>query len=286
MERKLFDASQKGDTKEVKRILVHKPEVDVNWGYRDDTALHNACRGGHVGMVQVLLLHPRINVNLLNRGGCTPFRLSCSTDLRKHEIMKLLLRDSRVKVNIHDSRGRGPVWWASYHGRLTAIKWMIALRGNELDTEKRGKSVQDSAEYSPIEIARKKGYLEVVSLLDRFMTNPVQVQREICAELGVIWPPADLFAIIIFLCEDFLRMKSPSTGAHNPTTRFFNIALRLPMELQMVLCHRAYGSSRENIPSQDSEMAFRDLANVFLLPTSPPSFQRRFSSLWRRLTSS
>ena len=40
----------------------------------------------------------------------------------------------------------------------------------------------------------------------------------------------------------------------------FSIASQLPLELQMVLCHRLMGSAKEIIPGQDSEVAFKNLA--------------------------
>ena len=34
----------------------------------------------------------------------------------------------------------------------------------------------------------------------------------------------------------------------------------------MLLCHRVFGSTRQNIPHKISEEAFKDLAEVLLLP--------------------
>ena len=46
------------------------------------------------------------------------------------------------------------------------------------------------------------------------------------------------------------------------------IAAKLPMELQMILCHRAVGSMKQNILRKDSEAAFKSLARILLLPQS------------------
>jgi len=46
--------------------------------------------------------------------------------------------------------------------------------------------------------------------------------------------------------------------------RFFDIIKRLPMELQMMLCHRAVGSTKQNILHKDSEAAFKSLAGVLV----------------------
>jgi len=68
----------------------------------------------------------------------------------------------------------------------------------------------------------------------------------------------------VFLCDDLLHLKPAlaSTVAFTAATRFFSIARSLPMELQMILCHRAFGSMKQNILRQDSEAAFKSLARV------------------------
>ena len=73
-----------------------------------------------------------------------------------------------------------------------------------------------------------------------------------------------------FVCLDclplrrFLRLNQVSSflsnSVQNDSERFFSIAHTLPMELQMILCHRAVGSNQEIILSQSSELAFQSLA--------------------------
>jgi len=81
---------------------------------------------------------------------------------------------------------------------------------------------------------------------------------------------ADIFALIVFLCDNLLQLKpaltTTTTAETNPTaaSRFFAIASQLPMELQMVLSHRAVGS----ILLKDSEIAFKSLAGKLLLSRS------------------
>jgi hypothetical protein len=48
------------------------------------------------------------------------------------------------------------------------------------------------------------------------------------------------------------------------TARFFKIMKELPMELQMVLCHRVVGSVGGNIPGTQRELAFKLLARKLL----------------------
>ena len=80
---------------------------------------------------------------------------------------------------------------------------------------------------------------------------------------------AEVFALTVFLCDDLLQLKPASHQAATPdpttaATRFFTISAKLPMELQMILCHRAVGSMQQNILRKDSEAAFKSLARILL----------------------
>ena len=119
-----------------------------------------------------------------------------------------------------------------------------------------------------------------MSLLERFLVNPSQTRHEVRLRLGVLDAlAAEVFALTVFLCEDILQLKLPARGrrarstsvaAIAAATRFFNIASKLPMELQMILCHRTAGSMNQSILHNNSEVAFKSLAEV-LLAGSPSS---------------
>jgi ankyrin repeat protein len=143
----------------------------------------------------------------------------------KVEVVKVLLKDSRVDINLAD-RGRTPLWHASYEGHVEVIKWIIAS-GREVDLDKKGR-------------------------------------HEIRVELSV--PDAlvaEIFAMVVFLCDGLLKANLIEE-ARPETPRFLNIAQRLPMELQMILCYAVYDLGKENILSKDSEPAFRFLAQQYL----------------------
>ena len=101
-----------------------------------------------------------------------------------------------------------------------------------------------------------------MSLLERFIANPAQIRHEVRAKLGMLdGLAAEVFALTAFLCDELLQLKPAS---HLAATRFFIMASKLPMELQMILCHRAVGSKKQNILSKDSEAAFKSLARILL----------------------
>jgi len=72
---------------------------------------------------------------------------------------------------------------------------------------------------------------------------------------------AKMFALVVFVSDELLQVKDTTTS---PADRFFNIARRLPLELQMVLCHRLVGSDKEINPGKEIEVAFKFLARRLL----------------------
>lgn len=76
---------------------------------------------------------------------------------------------------------------------------------------------------------------------------------------------ADLFCSLVFLCDDYLKVRI-TEYLHPDTVRFLKIARQLPMELQMVLSNRMFGISRDIVPLHQSEVAFRMLIQYFESP--------------------
>jgi len=122
----------------------------------------------------------------------------------------------------------------------------------------------------PLEIARERNNTEVVSVLERCITNPAQTRFEVRVKLGVLDEcAAEVFALTVFLCDELLQLKPASLASTSPelaaTAQFFAIVAKLSMELQMILCHRAVGSTKQNILHRHSEAAFKELARILLL---------------------
>jgi hypothetical protein len=169
--------------------------------------------------------------------------------------VKVFLKDFRVDTNLADEHGCTPLWWASRGEHLGMIRWMIAS-GRDLNLDTRGQEL----------IARTMYGRTVVSLLRKFIQNQGQTRREVRLELGLVdMEAAELFAMTVFLCDDYLRIKEPTASSTTSAgcVRFFNIISTLPMELQMVLCYRVCGLSKETILSRDSEPAFKSHAEHY-----------------------
>jgi len=203
-------------------------------------------------VIPLLLAHPDIDVNLKNMGGQTPFCYACHRGLASG--VRELLKDSMVKVNEARNDGRTPLWLAARNGHLDIIKSWIAS-GREMDLGTPGDVDQTDA----IGVAKKKGKTEVVSLLERFKENSLETRHAMRVELGLLDEvAAEMFAMVVFVSDGLLQVKDTTTPS--PAARFFNIARRLPLELQTIVCHLVMGSTKEIILGNESEVAFKSLA--------------------------
>jgi hypothetical protein len=256
MEKQFRDAARYGKDEEVRKILKENPTLNVNWSDPDSsnqTALIQACRNGHDKVVTLLLAHPDIDINQKDYYGESPFFWACVNG--STSCVQLLLKDGRVKVNEPNRNGSTPLYWAAPYGHLEVIKWWIAS-GREVDLGQPGNEINDA-----IGGAKESGKTEVISLLEKFKVNPDQTRNEIRKELLWFGEEAEFFALVIFLSDGLLEIKVETSGE---AARFFRMARKVPMELQVVLCYRVVGSMRMNIPGEEREAAFKQLARQLL----------------------
>ena len=150
----LTSACSQGHVSIVRQFLAR--DVDLNcliFGY---TPLIAACRNGHKEVVKLLLDDSRVKVNLGDRIilGYTPLIAACNNGHK--EVVKLLLDDSRVKVNLGDKMI--PLVKAVELGSVELVKWFLARGDLEINTvNNKGEHVLGSAV--------TKGYLDIVKLL-------------------------------------------------------------------------------------------------------------------------
>jgi len=252
----MLAAVENGNAKELAELMRQDPGFDVNEQDRNGwTLLHKACWESHRStVIPLLLAQPDIDVNVKNSDGRTPFFYASSSGFPS--CVREMLKDSRVNVNEPDNDGESPLWRAALKGHLDVIKWWIAS-GREMDLGKPGDVYKTDA----IGVAKKEGYSEVVTLLERIKSDAAQTRHVVRVEVG--WYDdlaAEIFALVVFVSDELLQIEVTTPTA----ARFFNIARRLPLELQMIICHRVVGSRKEIIRAQDSEVAFKSLAESLL----------------------
>jgi len=254
MEKMFYLAAKVGHVEDVKEILRSNPTLNVNWRneiHFGNTALNTACENDDVAIVSILLAHPAIDVDLKDVYGNTPFNCACYQG--NTSCARLLLKDSRVKVDEPSNGGYTPLFWAASNGHLDTIRWWIAS-GREMDLGKPGVYRTDA-----IGKATENGKTEVVALLERFKESPERTRYKVRLELGMVDEmAAEIFALVVFVSDGLLRVTHGTKSA--AAVRFFCIASQLPLELQMVLCYRVKGSSKEILQGKVSEVAFKELA--------------------------
>jgi len=250
------DAVFQGDVKKLAELIRQDPGFKVNMDHGAGvTFLHHACDEGENSspVIPLLLAHPDIDVNVKSTGGQTPFYYPClrgSTSSARE-----MLKDSRVNVNKPRNDGITPLWRAACNGYLDIIGWWI-VSGREVDLGKPG----DVDYTDAIGVAKIQGETEVVALLERFQNDATKTRQAVRVEVG--WYDelaAGMFALVVFVSDGLLKIKDTPPS---PAARYFKMARRLPLELQMLLCFRQVGSTKEIIPGKESEAAFKSLART------------------------
>ena len=275
LELELYKASRLGNAAVMHDLLASSnPKLDVNLRIGGWTSLHVACFNGTVPPVQLLLNHPDIDVNLKSESERTPFYLACYWN--KLDIVELLLADSRVLYELGDDEACSPLWWAARKGHRAVIE---AAMASERDMRRgltcKAKHLGDAKETRPAEMARLRGYVDLAELLDRFGRTPVVTRHEVRVKLGrSVAVAAEIFALTVLLCDDYIMLTKGGATLFKQQqqqlplqwremVRFFALAARLPMELQMLLCHRVVGSAGERVKCKDLEAACGALARAW-----------------------
>ena len=254
------------------------------------TPLHLACEQNNEELVRMLLGQPSIDVNQRNKAGATPFLCAC-VFASSSSLLRRFLADPRTDLSLPDHDGFTPAFWLSFSGKLQYLKLLIAS-GRPFDYETkavlktlaRGHAAVEmkEEEYTPEEAATREGKATVARLLRMYKQHPQATTQEVRLELedrdAYV---ADLFVEVVLVTDGFLRPNDASRdvgGSHSAVavtgrelvTReevegrrrartFFRIMSKLPIELQMVLCHLGRDSVGLTVKGVDVEKALRHL---------------------------
>ena len=248
--------------------------------------LWNACSSGHLDLVKHLASDPSVNVNWGDpKWQRTTFFMACENGNK--EVVSLLLGDMRIDINKSDNDQCTPLWFASQNGHLPVVQLILAS-GREVDTKTKsiaGTAVSNNktaAEMARFQGTRGKDHGEsdnefarkhqmgpfIAALLDSFDSDPATTRQQLW-ELPEIRDSfmSDLFALVVILCDGLLSVSTGPSSSTSPTTskaaRFFQIAHCLPIEVQMLLCNRAFGAGKNSVLTKHSEPSFKKLGKLF-----------------------
>ena len=127
------------------------PNIDLSCieGAQHDTALIFACWYRKTKIAQLLLNHPNMTkkiINMTDTDGCTAFYYVCERDVI--DIVKIMINDERVDVNIADYHGKTPLIASIYREHIDIALLLIKHADQcniDLNATFRGKTAIDTA---------------------------------------------------------------------------------------------------------------------------------------------
>ena len=151
----LFQACTEGNIKTLRRFL-RQEEADINMSDEQATLLGHAAYRGHADIVEVLLKQPKIKVNLAMQSGAPPLYLAAA---RGHAaVVKVLLGAPGINVNLTNANGVTPLTIAAQEGHAEVVELLLSGQGISVDAQK-----SDGA--TALFIAVQNGFTRIVGLL-------------------------------------------------------------------------------------------------------------------------
>ena len=120
----LLDICSRGSVEEVRAALASGKDVNGQ-NANKQTALMGvtAISCGHVNILKLLLEQPSIDLNLSDNQGRTA--LMHATHFGNIEAMKLLLANPSIEVNLEDEKGRTALHYATVEKNIAAVKLLL-----------------------------------------------------------------------------------------------------------------------------------------------------------------
>ena len=166
-EKKLWHASEKGNTEEIKRLLSSNM-VNVNHYYVDQSpALNKAVEHGHKEVVQEFL-DAGAEINMADWRGRTP--LYWAAMLGRKDIVQLLL-DREAQTNIADADGWAPLHKSAWKGDKQVVQVLLEAGAELESTNQKGET--------PLYLAARWGNKNVQELLLERGAKTNQIYREL-----------------------------------------------------------------------------------------------------------
>jgi len=269
--RRVWNAADQ-DAHELLESLLALPSatgLDVNFQHPVEPSppLVQALRREHIRSFRLLLDHPLIDVNATSRNGCRPLhtcagKTATSTVL---PMMKMLCDRPDLDINALDGDNATPLWLGCFNNNLEFVRFLLAHASvGTLKTEvraiKQRRSPRTWHDKTALEVAASS---EIRLLLGAYGRDPQGTRFTLRKDRSFGFICEDVaadFASVILLSDDFLH-----GAAHraNPALRFLLMSARLPIELQMIVCHVRHGSAGQVVLTRDTEYALKIAIRYF-----------------------
>lgn len=244
----------------VLEVLVHSSTLDIeNKDEAGFNPLLEACRGGHLGVVKILM-QQGANVKTTSITGLTPLHVACRTG--QAEIVGELTTSGDALLNPKDQSGYTPLMYAAEGGFQHIVQNLISrLAGMKSDPEEEW-SLEVELDRSTSEgntalhLATSNGHLKTVDLLLRRGASPAK-------ENGIGYTPLHLAAKLGLLEVTKLLIKASQKATSQEddmTTMSHSSLVAVDSPLKLAVANRHIGVVRELLRSQQHrspESAFR-----------------------------
>jgi hypothetical protein len=287
----LHYACRSGQLALVKLIIFHLPYTKEAFNPAsgsNNTPFLDAVSYKQEEIVAYLLTLPLIDVNAKTSNNCfyTALNIAAESQNEKHKrILESILRSGRAWVAQSDFRGLNCLHIVYLiHNQETILKVAVAylieylLKPSNRDMLNRPTNAKEKIEqylYSGMQSCENNPYaLDLLlrlwlegfqqSLSSETLACPISEARTIAVPVAqhlLLSAAYELFMLLILLADQFLILQKPE---NKETARFFSIAAKLPIELQMVLCLRVMRVARvELMPSKEIEAATRRIVYCY-----------------------
>ena len=249
----LYSAIRQKNTRLFSTSLAALGDINYIPEGEDRSALHLSIDLGFHQGTWHLFRHPSLRIEDLYD---VPNIMILASEAAPLDVVKKIARNPLVPVHYDWYNGEDSALTPPIHHRdLVRYKWLLYLRGDEFDI---GNTVETCEAATDLSV---ESYDEFLTLALKFSEDPVKTKQELALELEPERSAACIYSLVIFDCDGLLRVSAENAGTS--ASRFFSVAAKLPMELQMLLCNRLCGIAHDNIPSKLSEPAFKDIAQDF-----------------------
>ncbi|XP_071124004.1 uncharacterized protein [Mytilus edulis] len=180
-------ACRKGNGRIVQLLIDNRASINLKTKKDKMRPFHEACQNGHLNVIEILLengvnyekqneqgwtglffscangnnhivktiLSRKTDVNRVNQDRITALHIAC---MKNHEDVVNTLINKKANVNVTDIRGETSLYKACFNGNIEIVKILLHREADVKICSFRG--------LSPVAIAKKKGFNDIVALLD------------------------------------------------------------------------------------------------------------------------
>jgi len=227
----------------IKVFVEHNVNPNVYTSDDDNVSLLQfAINTNDYNTIKALVCHPNLNMDITYHGLTIPY-IIISQYMIPHfnvsiPILKLLLEHPRVDLHKHS---------IGVNHNKTLFEAACQCCNHELYIK-----------LCLLTVIQQCKTLPTIDNMSRVANTLVQQWHR---NPDVIWrwrsnigePISELYTQVVLLCDNYLLLKTSLSNNNNIDTRYirwYNIITKLPIELQMLLCHRIYHSDGHFIHSK------------------------------------